>query len=182
MRWSLDDPSVVRPPLSSSLHTIYLTTMVCLINLPPEIINSILDDLSPPDVAACRLSSKFLNSAIRESVMLQYKLALTRAFAEDCPSSYSLTIDKMKTLKSIESSWINMKSDFSRLIEVPLRQSGVYDLSGGVYLLSDSARTSLGYLRLPEREADAPQWEMHKVGKFIVDIACVYTSTICWLS
>ena len=149
--------------------------MVCFISLPPEIINSILDDLSPLDVAACRLSSKFLNTAIRESVMLQYKLALTRAFAEDCPSSYSLTVDKMKALKSIESSWINMKPDFSRSILVPLRQSGVYDLTAGVYLLSDSERTSLGYLRLPENEADDPQWEMHKVGKLIIDVGlCVY--------
>lgn len=149
--------------------------MVCFLNLPPEIINCILHDLPPPDVVACQLSSKFLDTTIRESVMLQYKLALTRAFAKDSPLSHTLAVDKLNALKNIENSWINMKPDFLRTIPVPSRQSGVYDLTAGVYLLSDSDRTSLGFLRLPEKESDVPQWATHKVGKLIIDIGlCVY--------
>ncbi|KJA13430.1 hypothetical protein HYPSUDRAFT_49830 [Hypholoma sublateritium FD-334 SS-4] len=149
--------------------------MVCFLNLPPEIINCILHDLSPPDVVACQLSNKFLDTTVRESVMLQYKLALTRAFAKDSPLSHSLTADRLDALKNIENSWISMKPDFSLTVPVSLRQSGVYDLTAGVYLLSDLARTSLGFLRLPEKESDVPQWAMHKVGKLIIDVGlCVY--------
>lgn len=54
-------------------------------------------------------------------------------------------------------------------------QSGVYDLSAGVYLLSNSTRNAIHYLKLPRNSTDEIKWEMLEVNNSIIDIGlCLY--------
>lgn len=146
-----------------------------LLHLPPEIINAILSHLSPSDLFSCQLTSKYLNSAILNSVGILYNRALTLASATDSPFSTRPTAEKLRSLKGIEDAWAKMRTDFVLKSEVPLRESGVYDLTGGVYLLSTNDRMGLGYMHLPSKEGEKGSWEMIHVGKFIVDVGlCVY--------
>ncbi|KAF8956844.1 hypothetical protein BDZ97DRAFT_1925109 [Flammula alnicola] len=146
-----------------------------LLNLPQELIVQILYELPPSDLLACQLTNKYLSTIIRESVVLQYNLALTMAKAEDNPCSSLSTSEKLKSLRSTEEAWAFLRPDFTTSVPVTRNQSGVYDLTGGVYLLSDMERTGLRFLKLPSREGEDPRWKDVNTGKMIVDIGlCVY--------
>jgi hypothetical protein len=146
-----------------------------LFHLPPEIVHAILSRLSPSDLLSCQLTSKYLNTTILNSVGILYNRALTLASATDSPFSTRPTAERLRSLNAIENAWENMRTDFVLKSEVPLRESGVYDLTGGVYLLSTSDRTGLGYMRLPSKEGEKWSWEMIEVGKLVVDVGlCVY--------
>ena len=124
------------------------------LKLPPEIIIQVLQELVVCDLFSCQLTSKYLDNLIRESVVLQYKVTLVAASANDNPCS-SLTIaEKLRILKSSENAWAFLRPDFSASIPVTHNQSGVYDLTAGVYLLSNLTRTAIHYLKLPRKEGD----------------------------
>ncbi|KAF9474146.1 hypothetical protein BDN70DRAFT_936880 [Pholiota conissans] len=143
--------------------------------LPHEIIASILSYLPPEDLLSSQLTSRYLNTAILNSVSIQYDRALTVACANDSPLSQRSTAAKLESLKRVEDAWNSMQTDFTLGMEVPLKESGVYDLTGGVYLLSTADRMGLGYTKLPSKKGEETKWEMMQVGKWIVDVGlCVY--------
>ena len=141
-----------------------------LLKLPPEILVQILQDLDRIDIFSCQLTSKYLDHLIRGSVVLQYNVALDAANAQVNPC-VSLTIaEKLRALKSSEDAWAFLRPDFKASIPVTHNQSGVYDLTGGVYLLSNSTRTALHYLKLPGKEGDESYWKVLRSDKSIIDI------------
>lgn len=156
------------------VHNIHGLRMPLLV-LPPEIINFILSYLSPDDLLSCQLACKYLNTAILSSISIQYARALTLACAFDSPFSQHNTAEKLESLNKSENAWRTMQTDFTSGMKVPLTESGVYDLSGGVYLLSTADRMGLGYTKLPSKKGEKMDWEMIQVGRTILDIGlCVY--------
>ena len=141
-----------------------------LLKLPPEILGQILQELDIVDLFSCQLTSKYLDHLIRESVVLQYNVALDAANAQDNPCLSLTTAEKLRTLKYTEDAWAFLRPDFTASIPVTHHQSGVYDLTGGVYLLSNSTRTALHYLKLPSRGEDESEWKVLRSDKSIIDI------------
>ena len=141
-----------------------------LLKLPPEILVQILQDLDVTNLFSCQLTTKYLDHLIRGSVILQYNVALDAANAQVNPC-VSLTIaENLKALKSAENAWAFLRPDFTASIPVTHNQSGVYDLTGGVYLLSNLTRTALHYLKLPGREGDESDWKVLRSDKSIIDV------------
>jgi hypothetical protein len=67
------------------------------------------------------------------------------ANSQDNPCLSLTTAEKLRALtgKSSKDAWAFLCPDFTTSIAVTHNQSGVYDLTGGVYLLSNSTRTAL---------------------------------------
>jgi hypothetical protein len=144
-------------------------------DLPPELIVHILYHLSPKDLLACRLISKYFNNIIQNSILLQYHLALNGAQAENNPYSYLPTSEKLKALEDSEKAWAFLRPRFTTSIEVPHNPSGIYDLTGGVYLLGNANKTQLHYMQLPSRGQDEICWKVIDVGRMIIDMGlCVH--------
>lgn len=147
--------------------------MLC--DLPPEIIIQIFSKLSPNDLSSCKTTNKYLYNIVEESPVLQYCAALILARAEDNPCSDQLVVDKLQALKSAEKAWSLVQPQFTTTVPVTHQQSGVYDLTGGVYLLSNSTRTALHYIKLPTKEEDVVQWKRMEFTKTIIDIGlCLF--------
>lgn len=147
--------------------------MLC--DLPPEIITQIFARLSPNDLNTCKTTNKYLHNIIEESHVLQYRAALILARAEDNPCSDRLVVEKLEALKSAEKAWSLVRPQFTTTVPVTHQQSGVYDLTGGVYLLSNSTRTALHYIKLPTKKEDVVQWKWMTFTKTIIDIGlCLF--------
>jgi hypothetical protein len=145
------------------------------LKLPPEIIIQVLQELDVVDLFSCQLTSKYLDNLIRESIVLQYNVGLVAARAKDNPCSSLTFAEKLRVLNSSEDSWAFLRPDFTASIPVTHNQSGVYDLTAGVYLLNNSTRTAIHYLKLPRKEGDETDWKVLKSNKSIIDIGlCVH--------
>ncbi|KAF8888711.1 hypothetical protein CPB84DRAFT_1849531 [Gymnopilus junonius] len=146
-----------------------------LLSLPPEIIVHILCQLHPHDYLACQLSCKHLNDLIAHSSELQYSAALLRACADDNPCSKLPISRKLEALRIAEKAWTSLRPRCEMSVPVDHAQSGVYDLSAGVYLLSNATRNAIHYLKLPRNSTDEIKWEMLEVNNSIIDIGlCLY--------
>jgi len=144
-------------------------------DLPLELIAHILSKTSPNDLLACKLINKYFYNLIQSSILLQYHLALDSAKATDNPYSSLSSSERLKALKDSESAWAFLRPKLTATIPVPHNPSGIYDLTGGVYLLGNANRTQLHYLKLPSSGKDAMYWEVIDVGKTIIDMGlCVY--------
>ena len=141
-----------------------------LLQLPTEILVQILQKLDIDELFSCQLTSKYLDHLIRQSIVVQYSVALCTAMAEDNPCLSLTVAEKFKALKSSEDAWTFLRPDFTTSIPVTYNQSGVYDLTGGVYLLSNSTRTALHYLKLPSKQGDETDWKVLRSNKSIIDI------------
>jgi hypothetical protein len=79
------------------------------------------------------------------------------ANSQDNPCLSLTTAEKLRALtgKSSKDAWAFLCPDFTTSIAVTHNQSGVYDLTGGVYLLSNSTRTALEmYAKAEDGESD----------------------------
>ncbi|KDR77919.1 hypothetical protein GALMADRAFT_94412 [Galerina marginata CBS 339.88] len=145
------------------------------LDLPAEIIVQILHELVTQDLFACQLTSRYLHNIVKESVVLQYGATLAFANAEDNPCSNHPVAEKLRALKSGEKAWSFLRPVFTKSVPVTHGQSGIYDLSAGVYLLSNSSRTALHYLRLPSNEDEDTSWQKIHSEKVLIDIGlCLY--------
>ena len=130
--------------LSQRLSTsIIINSPTMLLQLPPKILVQILHELDMDDFFCCQLTSKNLDYLIRESVVLQYNVALDAAQAQDNPCLSLTVAEKLRALKPSEDAWAFLCPDFTASIPETHSQLGMYDLTSGVYLLSNSTRTAL---------------------------------------
>ncbi|KIM38398.1 hypothetical protein M413DRAFT_46795, partial [Hebeloma cylindrosporum] len=144
-------------------------------DLPLELITHILYQTSPKDLLACKRINKYFYNLIQNSILLQYRLALDGAKATNNPYSSLPSSERLKALKDSESAWAFLRSKLTVTISVPHNPSGIYDLTGGVYLLGNTNRNQLHYLKLPSSGKDPIHWEVINVGKTIIDMGlCVY--------
>ena len=150
------------------------TNPTMLLNLPTELVVQILLYLDT-DIASCRLTCTYLDSVVRDSVVLQYHTALIGARATDNPCSDLPLSKKLEQLKNGEKAWAVLKPTSITTIPVKHNTSGIYDLTGGVYLLGNQSRRDLHYVRLPSHPGEEPEWSTIHVGRTIIDMGlCVY--------
>jgi hypothetical protein len=151
------------------------TKPTMLLDLPTELVVQIFFHLSPIDLVSCQLTCKYLHSVVQDSVVLQYHMALIAAKASDNPCSPLPVSTKLAQLKNGERAWAILKPTFTTTIPVDHNPSGIYDLTGGVYLLGNHNRQDLHYLRLPSHPDEKTGWNTIKVGRTIIDMGlCVY--------
>ena len=132
---------------------------MALLDLPNELIVQILSHLSREDLISCQLSNSALYTAIKASVLLQFRIALSTFKATDNPSSSLSVSERLQALNGSENAWTFLRRDFSRRIPVNFVASGIYDLSCGVFLLGSASRTALHYIKLPSSIEDDVEWK-----------------------
>ena len=132
---------------------------MALLNLPNELTIHILSFLTHQDLIACQLSNRALYTTIKTSVLLQYQIALSTFKATDNPSCPLSVSERLQALKGSEDAWTFLRNDFNRRIAVNFEVSGIYDLTGGVFLLGNASRTALHYIKLPSSIEDNVEWK-----------------------
>ncbi|KAF8815658.1 hypothetical protein BYT27DRAFT_7238326 [Phlegmacium glaucopus] len=151
---------------------------MAFLDLPNELVIQILSDLTNRDLIACQLSNKLLHTAIKDSVLLQFKIALSTFKATDSPTCPLSLAERLQALKDSEAAWSYLRRDFERRIVVDFAVSGIYDLTGGVFLLGNADRSALHYIKLPSSIEDDAEWRMiqvdHGEGRIIDMGFCVY--------
>jgi hypothetical protein len=148
-----------------------------LLNLPEELIIHILSYLSLRDLVASLHSTPLLHAIFAHSAVLQYTLQCQIAGVEDNPASSLTVSERFKRLQKREIAWSNFTPDYRKTIEVPHHPSGIYDLTGGIYLLGDNlapgeGTNAVNYVVLPganPNEAET-KWPRIDVGRDIIDI------------
>ena len=145
--------------------------MSSLLALPDEILGQIFLLLPTPDILHSRLVCFKLNSIISSSVEIQYRIALETSGLEDnrtC-SSFSPSERLNKLLKG-EKAWRQFKPQFIKPVKVQHLPSGIYDLSGGIYLLGSDRMLDLDYAVLPEREGENAEWRSIELQETYLDM------------
>ncbi|KAF9553352.1 hypothetical protein CPC08DRAFT_822345 [Agrocybe pediades] len=146
-----------------------------LVDLPPEIITEVFLFLSPADILNFRLTHRLFNLIFWECLLVQYTSLLEETNLEDNPCAPISISEKLEELKHAGRAWDLARPEFSTRLPVIHHQSGVYDLTGGVYLLSNDTRTAMHYLRLPRKKEDVPEWKIIKSAASIIDIGlCLF--------
>ena len=152
-----------------------VSTSLQFLDLPFEIIHTIISLLPPIQLSTCQLVNKHLNAIISDSLSLQYTIALALAMADDHPCSMVPLSQKLENIRSSEAAWASLQPKFIASLPVRHRTSGIYDLSAGTYLMGDVDRMTLQYLRLPTRADDPLDWRRITVDKTIIDMGfCVF--------
>lgn len=136
-----------------------------LLDLPNELIIQILSYLTHRDLVTCQLSNKQLHITIKNSVLLQFRIALSTFKTIDNPFSPLSLFERFKALKDSENAWTHLHKDFRRRIGVQYEISGIYDLSAGVFLLGNATRTALHYIKLPSSVQDDVAWREIKLNQ-----------------
>ncbi|PCH45032.1 hypothetical protein WOLCODRAFT_145295 [Wolfiporia cocos MD-104 SS10] len=109
-----------------------------LLSLPQELLIEILIHLPLSALAACRLTSRALDTLIVNDVLLQYSIELRAAGVIDNPSSPFPIHERLRLLKERERAWSRVEVADSCTVDVLYRPSTIYDLTGGVFLLGES--------------------------------------------
>ena len=78
--------------------------------------------------------------------------------------------ERLRVLKFSKDAWAFLHPHFTVSIPVTHSQSGVYDLTGGIYLLSNSSRAALHYPKLPSKLGDETDGKVLGSNKLIIDI------------
>jgi hypothetical protein len=142
-----------------------------LLALPDEILVQTLCALSIVDLFACKLTCFKLNSIIKSTAEIQYVIALELAGLEDNKGCYLLSpAEKAARVAQAQLAWKKQKPIFTTNVKVEHETSGVYDLTGGVYLLGGKRRLDLRYVPLPDSEEEQPEWKGIGMGETVIDM------------
>lgn len=141
-----------------------------LLDLPTELIVKILLYISPHDLVACQLTGKFLRCIVQTSLQLQYASALEVAGVENNLRSTLGLAEKLELLNAREEAWLHPAPNFTKDVRVNHVTSGIYDLTGGVYLLGNTSQRSVHYCVLPSSQSDTVDWKAIKVDRSLIDI------------
>ncbi|KAF8193752.1 hypothetical protein BJ912DRAFT_230469 [Pholiota molesta] len=108
--------------------------MPVLLSLSPRLIDKILYELPPRDLAKCMLLNKLIFTLIRRSIRLKYKLALMRVGAEDNKFSTRSIDVKLKSLLDSQRAWIwlNPVLDYGLTMTLPVGAGTDVSLNGGM--------------------------------------------------
>ncbi|KAG5649126.1 hypothetical protein H0H81_006105, partial [Sphagnurus paluster] len=140
-----------------------------LLLLPPEIAVRILCFLELPDLMRMHQVHSHLREYIQSFHILQYRIATQSAYVEDNPTSTLPISERLKLMRKLERGWARCNIDFRRVIHVKHEPSGIYDLTGGIYLSSDDDGHTLHYVQLPSKKDDPIEWKSIDVQKPVVD-------------
>ncbi|KAF8889540.1 hypothetical protein CPB84DRAFT_1785452 [Gymnopilus junonius] len=163
--------------LSSSPCTT-LDSLISLTFLPPEILLQIFLNLtdSPTSLLALRLTCNYLNTLISGSSGIRYETALMITDQVNNPKSMLPVKEKLEWVQDSARRWSILDLDESpegeeeeeektpgekklrntnkrmRQIKAGHAPSGIYDLTGGIYMLGDLPRKALYWVKLPGLE------------------------------
>jgi hypothetical protein len=140
------------------------------LDLPPELVIRILCYLDLYDLSACQLTHSSLRAVIKDSILIEYHIATQLAGVEDNPLSKLSIQERLERLASQEDGWAHLDFDFTKKISVEHNPSGIYDLTGGIYLLGDQRRRALHYCTLPSKSSDQTRWSRIDVEENIIDM------------
>ncbi|RDB20399.1 hypothetical protein Hypma_012541 [Hypsizygus marmoreus] len=141
-----------------------------LLDLPPELVVRILCYLHLPDVLSCTRTHSSLLALTKDFVVLQYHMATQTAMVADNPHCNLPISERFDMLKRREEGWKKFRVDFRKTIPVKHVPSGIYEMTGGIFLLGDTTRKALHYLTLPSKATDEPSWSRIDIDSTMVDI------------
>jgi len=153
--------------------------LTSLLDIPPELISSILLYLSPHDILACRTTCRTLYDLCGES-RWRYLIQMERSAVSDDISPGLCYPDRLRILEKREEAWETL--DFRKLVQVdvPFESTGIYDFTGGAFLLgtrlySTSRRPTVGYsyVSLPslsDVQDQKLEWKGLSLGVQILDV------------
>jgi hypothetical protein len=78
--------------------------------------------------------------------------------------------EKAARVAQAQLAWKKQKPIFTTNVKVEHETSGVYDLTGGVYLLGGKRRLDLRYVPLPDSEEEQPEWKGIGMGETVIDM------------
>jgi hypothetical protein len=150
------------------------------LELPGELLIQILSQLTLGELLSCKCVNRLLNEIVEESVVLQYVIETEAAGVRDNPRSHLATAERLDRLRRREDAMTRFRISHIRTVPVQIPTSGIYDLSGGVYLLGTAAphdrsvTTGINCLRF-QTIAETPEWSeikigFEKTGRRIIDI------------
>ncbi|KAE9403755.1 hypothetical protein BT96DRAFT_878368, partial [Gymnopus androsaceus JB14] len=129
-----------------------------LSQLPNELIAHILSFCIFHDILCCQRTCKHLNQVIKTS-NIQYRILLEIGGLEDNPQCKLPIHDKLQLLQRREAAWSLFQPTFSQETSGPVDHTiSVYELSGGMYIISGIARDVINTLRLPSAADEVMQW------------------------
>jgi len=148
------------------LHPVFLHVLLIyrisspttLLALPHDVVERIFLYLDAEDVRKCTLVSMQLNSFIRSSVILRYRLACYVAGVVDnsyCTLSFA---ERYDALMKREKSWYRFQPAFMKTFDDAHEPFPICDLTSGVYLYGDSEGHNLHYCFLPSTPDDVLRW------------------------
>ncbi|KAF5380137.1 hypothetical protein D9615_006303 [Tricholomella constricta] len=141
-----------------------------LLQLPPEIVVRILYYLDIVDLVSVSCTHSTVYKYTQSFQILQYRFATQAAAVDDNPHCKLIISERLALLKSREEGWARFNIDFRKSISVLHHPSGIYDMTGGIYLLGDESRRTLHYCTLPSKPSDSVAWSQIHVEHTLVDM------------
>ena len=169
-------PASIRTRHGNSLRPMALTS---LLDIPPELISSILLYLSPHAILACRRTCRTLYDLCGESHW-RYLIQMERSAVSDDMGPGLCYPDRLRILEKREEAWEMLNFRKSIQVDVPFESTGIYDFTGGAFLLgtrlySTSRRPTVGYsyVSLPslsDVQDQKLEWTALNLGLQILDV------------
>ena len=184
-------------PSSASLDTIFGTTSksheketkrditshplatLSLLDIPLELIVSIILYLSPHDIISCQRTCRKLYDVCNVAA-LRYLVQLERSGVSDDLRPGISYPERLLLLQRREEAWENLEFRKYVQVTVPFESTGIYDLTGGAFLLgmrlhSIDSRPTIGYsyITLPSltsTEDPKLKWGGCRMGIQILDV------------
>src|SRR6266702_6013413 len=150
-----------------------------LLNIPPELIISIILYLSPHDIMSCQGTCRTLCDVCKDTA-LRYLVEMERVGVSDDLRPGISYPERLLLLQRREEAWANLDFRKSVQVTVPFESTGIYDFTGGAFLLgtrlhSASRRPTIGYsyIALPSlssAEVQTMKWLGPSLGIQILDV------------
>jgi len=135
--------------------------MTQIVDLAPEVLAKILIYLPLTDLVHCKRLAKLFLDVINNSVEINYSVQRQMSGVLDNPKCKMSITERLHHLKASSAAWEFFKPASIRNIEIPLKASGVFDITPSTCLLGispddddsvpPSRTTGFQYLTLPSR-------------------------------
>ncbi|KAG6891124.1 hypothetical protein C0992_010418 [Termitomyces sp. T32_za158] len=128
------------------------------VDLPAEVIIQIFSYLAWADAIAISSVSVFLRTCFTTSKQLQLRFASQVAAVTGnsyCQLDFN---DRLRLLRRLEDGWSDFRVDFNKTLPILYEPFGIYDLTGGIYLMGDINQKVLHYCKLPSSVDDSMAW------------------------
>ena len=150
------------------------------LDIPPELIVSIILYLSPHDIISCQRTCRKLYDVVCNDAALRYLVQMERSGVSDDLRPGISYPERLLLLQRREEAWENLEFRKYVQVTVPFESTGIYDLTGGAFLLgmrlhSIDSRPTIGYsyITLPSLTSTEDlklKWGGCRMGIQILDV------------
>ena len=121
-----------------------------MLDIPPELIVSIILYLSPHEIISCQRTCRKLCDVVCNDTALRYLVQMERSGVSDDLRPGISYPERLLLLQRREEAWANLDFHKNVQVTVPFESTGIYDFTGGAFLLgtrlhSTSRRPTIGY-------------------------------------